>query len=1266
MFGDYLHFVHQMPDSRIVYHGEYHPGLVILSIAIAIFTSYTAFLMCQFAERVTAQHIRNTLFSLSGLAMGIGIWAMHFIGMLGFRLPCGINYDPGVTALSMVPGVAASVYAMHFITRSHPSFKVLLIAGTLFGLGIGTMHYTGMAAMRLDGLIRYNVFRFTFSIVVAIILAATALWFRFYIGLFSVVASRYTLSISAVIMGLATSAMHYSGMRAAYFLPNPVSRNSITGVEPHIIVIAVTLATTLLTGIVMLVVLRETALQRDQSKALAETEAWYRGMIEYAPDGMLVIDSKGMIILANTSLATMFGYETHQLIGQPIHRLGLDEVCAYHFDCENCHSHPEPACQRGVHNQEVLGLRYDGSSFPVEVGLARLPALGEHDISIFASVRDITARKQAELEITRQREHLQSILDKAPVGVAITVDGITRFANQRIADLVDLKIGDSPVKIYVDPSVRPQMLAELQRQGIYEGGYFKMYSPTGEIRDIMATFMLTEYEGKPGVLGWLTDIGKIKAAEEEMRRAKELAEETSRVKADFLANMSHEIRTPMNAIIGMTHLALKTDLTSRQREYLTKIQTSSQHLLGIINDILDFSKIEAGKLTIESIDFELEKVLENVSTLISEKAAAKGLELIFDIDRNLPRNFIGDPLRLGQILINYANNAVKFTEKGEIVIIVRLKEYRDSDIVLYIAVKDTGIGLTPEQLGQLFQGFQQADTSTTRKFGGTGLGLAICKRITELMGGEVGVESEYGKGSTFWCTVCLRKSTAATRRLVLSHDLEGKRVLVVDDNENARLVLMDLLEHMKFNLDQASSGSEALQAVAVADAERRPYEIVFLDWQMPGMDGLEVVRRMQDLPLQHKPHHLIVTAYGREEVFKVAETLGIADVLVKPVNASILFDSLVGLLGGHVEKLSTSTSETSTLLIDRLKQITNAKILLVEDNEINQDVAIALLSDAGFVVDLAENGRIAVEKVKTGDYDIVLMDMQMPEMDGVEATAVIRKDARYNRLPIVAMTASVMQDDRDRCLEVGMNDHVAKPIEPEQLWKTLLKWITPRSGGTQPPEQPTVMPLNSEDAIVIPSDILGLDTSEGLRRVLGKKSLYLSMLRKFTLGQKTVVDQIIQALEADDQTQAERLAHTLKGVAGNIGAVTIQEVSASLETALKKDEYSRSEVDSLLATIRSPLETLINQLEIQLPPETVTAQVTIDWVKLEEICTRLSEFLVENDAEAADLLQDHADLLRNAFPNDYRAIEAGVNSFDFDAAHRALGLARQSLKQSKS
>ncbi|MGL4377987.1 MAG: response regulator [Microcoleaceae cyanobacterium] len=1263
MFSDYLHFLNDIPSNSILYQGDYQPGLVVLSIAIAIFTSYMAFLMGQFAEPVTSKGVRNTLLSLSGLAMGVGIWAMHFIGMLGFRLPCGISYDPRLTIISMIPGVAASIYAMNFITRPQPSFKVLLGGGTLFGIGIGTMHYSGMAAMRLDGVIRYDPFWFSLSILVAIIFAVIALWFRFYIGQVFSVAGPYALPCSAVVMGIATSGMHYTAMIAAHFLRHSASDIPVTGVEPYVVASAVTIATTLLTGIVMLVVLRETTLQRNQNKALAETEAWYRGIIEYAPDGMLVIDSKAFIILTNPVLDAMFGYQTKELIGKPIAILGLGPAVSRHIDFRHDSLEKGPLCLIRDRNLELLGLHKEGSQFPIEVGLARLPELGDRGISVFASVRDVSARKQTEREISRQREHLQSILDNAPVGVAITVDGITRFANPHIINLLNLKVGDPATNIYVDTLDREQMLAQVTRDGVYEAGTYKMYGPDGAIRDIMATFMLTEYEGKSGVLGWLTDISKIKAAEEEMRRAKELAEETTRVKSDFLANMSHEIRTPMNAVIGMTHLALKTDLTPRQREYLKKIQTSSQHLLGVINDILDFSKIEAGKLTIEHIDFELEKVLENVATLITEKAAAKGLELLFDIDRNLPRLFIGDPLRLGQILINYANNAVKFTEKGEITIIVKLKEYRDTtDVVLYVAVKDTGIGMTEEQIRNLFNSFQQADTSTTRKFGGTGLGLAICKKIALLMGGEVGVESEYGKGSTFWSTVCLRKSKEIPRRLVLSHDLQGKRVLVVDDNENARLVLTDLLEQMKFDVDMASSGKEALDAVTEADAKARPYEIVFLDWQMPGMDGLEVARRIPLLPLKHKPHHLMVTAYGREEVFKAAEPLDIADVLIKPVNASTLFDGLVRVLGETVQDRGSNAYETPSILMERLKEIRGAKILLVEDNEVNQDVAIELLQDVGFVVDLAQNGLIAVEKVKTGYYDIVLMDMQMPEMDGVEATVEIRKDSRYQSLPIVAMTANVMQDDRDRCLTAGMNDHVGKPIEPDALWKTLLKWIKPRPSGGDRQELPSSPLPSTENAIVIPSDIPGLDTLEGLRRVLGKKSLYLSMLRKFASGQKTVTDQIIQALEAGDKTLAQRLAHTLRGVAGNIGAVEIQTAASALESAIK-EAGSPSEVNLLLAALRRPLVTLIDQLESKLPLEAETPRVNIDFVKLEEICSKLSDYLVENDAEAVDLLQDHADLLRNAFPKDYSAIELGVNSFDFDAAHAALVLARETLNK---
>ncbi len=1263
MVGDYyFQFINTISQNSIVHQGEYHPGLVILSIAIAIFTSYTAFLMGQFAEPVTSKQIRYALLSLSGLAMGVGIWAMHFIGMLGFHLPCDISYNPWLTGFSVIPGIAASIFAMHFVSRPQPSFKVLLIGGTVFGLGIGTMHYSGMAAMHLDGSIHYDPVLFTVSILVAAFLAFIALWFRFYIGHLFSTASRYNLLSSAVVMGLAVSGMHYTGMTAARFFCDPDGATPASGVELHLVAIAVTLATTLLTGIVMLVVLRETSLQSDQRRILAETEAWYRGMIEYAPDGMLVIDSNSLIILTNPSLESMFGYQPNELIGQPIEILGLDGVCSRHFNCADCDQEVGQACLISDRNLESLGLRKDGSQFPIEIGLARLPALGQHSISLFASVRDITARRESELEISRQREQLQSILDQAPVGVAITVDGVTRFANPRIVDLVDLKVGDSPQKIYVNLSDRQQILDGLSQDGIFEGGYYQMYGPNREIRDILATFIATEYEGKMGVLGWLTDITQIKAAEEEMRRAKELAEEATQVKADFLANMSHEIRTPMNAIIGMTHLALKTDLNPRQREYLRKIQLSSQHLLGVINDILDFSKIEAGKLNIENIDFELEKILESVATLITEKATAKGLELIFDVDRDLPRNFKGDPLRLGQILINYANNAVKFTEKGEITIIVKIQETRETEMMLYFAVKDTGIGLTQEQIKNLFNSFQQADTSTTRKFGGTGLGLAICKRIADLMGGEVGVESEYGRGSTFWFTVCLQPSTVTPRRLVLSGDLQGKRVLVVDDNESARLILKALLKQMKFKVDLASSGQEALEAVTEADNQTDPYEIVFLDWQMPNMDGLEVARRMQALSLKHRPYHLMVTAYGREEVFKNAESLGIADILIKPVNASMLFDSVAGLLGdvrqepSHI--LSPSHHES---LRARLKIVEGAKILLVEDNEVNQEVATELLEDAGFVVDLADNGRIAVEKVKNNPYDLVLMDVQMPEMDGIEATVAIRQDSLYQNLPIVAMTASVLQGDRDKCIEAGMNDYVAKPIEPDELWKALLKWIKPNLKESDSPTAFVNVTPKTNEEIDIPSDILELNTSEGLRRVLGKKSLYLSMLRKFAAGQKNFAAQLKQALETGDKILAERLAHTLKGVAGNIGAESIQQAAAELETAIKADQ-PRSEIDVLLTEVEQPLESLIQQIEAKLPPEAETTKVSIDFEKLESICTKLATLLSEDDAEAADLLQDNSDLLKSAFPNHYNAIAAGINSFDFEAAYTALISAQETLQ----
>ena len=777
-----------------------------------------------------------------------------------------------------------------------------------------------------------------------------------------------------------------------------------------------------------------------------------------------------------------------------------------------------------------------------------------------------------------------------------------------------------------------------------------------QFRGALLTTPIRSLDGSiSGYLGILQDVSLRSALNAEMRRARELAEEASRMKSDFLANMSHEIRTPMNGIIGMTHLVLMTTMTPHQREYVKKIQLSGQHLLRIINDILDISKIEAGKLSIEQADFELETTLAGVVSVIGEKAGEKGLELILDIASDVPVNVIGDSLRLGQVLINYANNAIKFTEHGEIDIVVRAREIGADSVLLWFAVRDTGIGLSEEQKKRLFTAFSQADTSTTRQYGGTGLGLAISKQLATMMGGEVGVDSTPGVGSTFWFTARLGISHKQKRELLPEPDLRGRHVLVVDDNDNARQVMNEMLRSMSFAVDVVSSGREAVAAVEQADRDNAPYELVFMDWHMPAMNGVDACRRIKDLALAEPPHLMLVTAYGREEVFHQAEDAGIRDVLIKPLNASTLFEAAMRALQGSAGGDLRQAAELTSTALQSLAAIAGARILLVEDNEINQEVALDLLRHARLEVDLAENGQVALDRLQANDYALVLMDMQMPVMDGVEATRQLRRLPGLAALPVVAMTANAQAADRQRCQEAGMNDFIPKPIEPELLWQTLLKWIAPRHAAAAADSDSDMATAAVSTAPAAPALDLGvaaIDPGPALRRMLGNTELYFATVRKFCRLQENTGQTMVAALDAGDWVTAQRQAHTLKSVAASIGAGRLAEQAAALEKALA-ERLPRADADRHIGVIDGQLRELIAALRDKLPaaPEAALPDVAGAAAAVAE----LEQLLSESNPEAMACLERNAAALKAIIPAARLAqIETAVNAFDLDDALRLL------------
>ena len=924
----------------------------------------------------------------------------------------------------------------------------------------------------------------------------------------------------------------------------------------------------------------------DQKKGqlvLEETQARLTAITENVPIMLALKGLDGRFMGGNEIFAQWHGTTLEDMIGKTAYDLISKERADKVTELE----------RQVIDSGEVVILEAESQLHkstggnPTIYRLIKFPVRdqGGKITGVGTAMTDITEQKTAERELAYQKAILETTLETMDQGITMfdkNLDVIT--ANSKFMELLEFPKEKFPPGSnlaeffrynaergeYGPGDIEEQVESRLELARKFEPHHFERTRPDG---------MAIEIRGNPlpdrrGFVTTYTDITHQKAAERTLIQAKLAAEDASKAKSFFLANMSHEIRTPLNAIIGLTGLALKTKLDDQQQDYLAKVEASSQTLLGLINDILDFSKIEAGKLEIETVDFHLDDVMRSLATMMTARAGGKPIDMLFDVAPGTPLNLKGDPLRLGQVLINLTANAIKFTDQGEVVVKVRLEGIERQKAALRFEISDTGIGMSQDQVDKLFQPFTQADTSTSRRFGGTGLGLAISHSLVSLMGGEIGVASEEGKGSTFWFTVEAELSAdKETPKKTSAPDLRNLRILIVDDNPSAREIFKEMIEASGLEATTVAGGKDALAELtrAAASTDEQSYDAVLLDWQMPGMDGIETARRIRDLKkLAVQPVLILMSSYDGNEIQAPMSELKIADVLTKPVNTSALFDALAQAVTGTDTIPTQPAPSVSSARI--AAQIDGMRVLIAEDNEINQQVAQELLNGAGVSVEIADNGRKAVEMLAAGSYDAVLMDLQMPEMDGYEATKIIRADDRFKNLPIIAMTAHAMESERQKCLAIGMNDHVTKPVDPDRLYAALAQF------RADSPSQPTGKPARkkkkpaaktektdtaqpkdknpaaaSPDTDSLPDHIPGIDMEKARAMMRGNDAILGRLLSDFHSKYMDHAGMIAELLAGGDVETAERTAHTLKGVSGNLRAQRVFDAAKALDDQLRKD-----------------------------------------------------------------------------------------------------------------